>query len=153
MRGAIASVHRAPRFNRGLDMLMGKAEREDDSRPFPQKPQAVYLPDMPYQLFCLSEDLLWVKEVEAATDAIEAELTAFLASRVQVFAPYFHGGLELSGQTSDTHKDHDNWAAAFLVRDGEEDLEWSTSCPTVSGLRVGDERRDALRSLGLRRLH
>ena len=50
-----------------------------------------------------------------ATDAIEAELSAFLASRAQAFAPYIHGGLELPGQTPDTLKDHDNWTAAFLL--------------------------------------
>jgi aspartyl/asparaginyl beta-hydroxylase (cupin superfamily) len=122
------------RFNLGLDMLMGKVEREDDARPFPQKPHAFYLPDMPYQPFYPSEELSWVKEVEASTDAIEAELTAFLASRSQAFAPYIHGGLELPGQTSDTLKDHDNWTAGFLIRDGVEDSEWSASCPTVSAL-------------------
>ena len=122
------------RFNHGLDMLMGKAKREDDAQPFPQKPHAFYLPDMPYQPFYPSEELPWVKEVEAATDAIEAELTAFLVSRTQAFAPYIHGGLELPGQTPETLKDHDNWTAAFLVRGGVEDPEWSTSCPTVSAL-------------------
>ena len=122
------------RFNRGLDMLMGKAEREDDAQPFPQKPHAFYLPDMPYQPFYPSEDLPWVKEVETATDAIEAELSAFLASRAQAFAPYIHGGLELPGQTPDTLKDHDNWTAAFLIRDGAEDLEWSAGCTTVRAL-------------------
>ena len=122
------------RFNRGLDMLMGKAEREDDTSPFPQKPHAFYLPDMPYQPFYPNEELPWVKEVEAATGAIEAELTALLASRAQAFAPYIHGGLELPGQTPDTLKDHDNWTAAFLIRDGAEDSEWSAGCPTVSTL-------------------
>ena len=122
------------RFNLGLDMLMGKAEREDDAQPFPQKPHAFYLPDMPYQPFYPIEELPWVKEVEAVTDAIEAELTAFLASRTQAFAPYIHGGLELPGQTPETLKDHDNWTAAFLVRDGVEDPEWSTSAPTVNAL-------------------
>ena len=39
------------RFNHGLDMLMGKAEREDDDQPFSQKPHGFYLPDMPYQPF------------------------------------------------------------------------------------------------------
>ena len=51
MRGAVASIHRAPRFNCGLDTLIGKAEREANARPFPQKPQAFYLSDMPYQPF------------------------------------------------------------------------------------------------------
>ena len=122
------------RFNNGLDMLIGKAKREDDAQPFPQKPHAFYLPDMPYQPFYPSEELPWVKEVEAATDAIEAELTAFLVSRTQAFAPYIHGGLELPGQTPETRKDHNDWTAAFLVRDGVEDPECSTSCPTVSAL-------------------
>ena len=35
------------RFNHGLDMLMGKAKREDNAQPFPQKPHAFYLPGMP----------------------------------------------------------------------------------------------------------
>ena len=122
------------RFNRGLDMLMGAAEREDDTSPFPQKPHAFYLPDMPYQPFYPSEKLPWVRAVESATDAIEAELSAFLASRAQAFAPYIHGGLELPGQTPDTLKDHNNWTAAFLIRDGVEDSEWSAGCPTVGAL-------------------
>ena len=122
------------RFNRGLDMLLGKAEREDDARPFPQKPHAFYLPDMPYQPFYPNEKLTWVKDIEAATDTIEAELTASLAQRAQSFAPYVHGGLELPGQTPDTLKDHDNWTAAFLMRDGVSDPQWSASCPTVSAL-------------------
>ena len=122
------------RFNRGLDMLMGKAEREDDAQPFPQRPHAFYLPDMPYQPFYPSEELPWVKEVETATDAIEAELSAFLASRAQAFAPYIHGGLQLPGQTPDTLKYHDNWTAAFLIHDGAKDSEWSAGCPTVSAL-------------------
>ena len=122
------------RFNRGLDMLMGKAEREDDAQPFPQKPHAFYLPDMPYQPFYPSEELPWVKEVETATDAMKAELSTFLASRAQAFAPYIHGGPELPGQTPDALKYHDNWTAAFLIRDGAEDSEWSAGCPTVSAL-------------------
>ena len=122
------------RFNRGLDMLMGKAEREGDAQLFPQKPYAFYLPDMPYQPFYPSQELPWVKEVETATDAIEAELSAFLVSRAQAFAPYIHGGLELPGQTPDTLKDHDNWTAAFPIRDGAEGSEWSAGCPTVSAL-------------------
>ena len=84
------------RFIRGLDMRRGKAEREDDAQPLPQKPRAFYLPDMPYQPFYPSEESRWVREVETATDAIEAELSAFLASRAQAFARYIHGGLELS---------------------------------------------------------
>ena len=115
-------------------MLMGKAECEDDAQPFPQKPHASYLPDTPYQPFYPSEKLPWVKEVEATMDAIDAEFTAFLVSRTQAFAPYIHGGLELPGQTPETLKDHDNWTAAVLVRDGVEDPEWSTDCPTVSAL-------------------
>ena len=63
---------------------------------------------MPYQPFYPSEELPWVKKVEAATDAIEAELLAFLATRAQAFAPYIHGGLELPGDTLDTLKDHCN---------------------------------------------
>ena len=39
------------RFNLGLDMLMGKAEREDNAQPFPQNLHAFYLPDMLYQPF------------------------------------------------------------------------------------------------------
>ena len=76
-----------------------------------------YLPDMPYQPYP-SQELPWVKEVETATDAIEGVM-AFLAG-AQAFAPYIHGGLELPGQTPDTLKDHDNWTAAFLIRDGAE---------------------------------
>ena len=78
---------------------------------------------MPYQTFYTSEVLPWVKEFEAATDATEAELTAFLVSRSQAFAPYIHGGLELPGQTPYTLKDHDNWTAGFLIGDGVEDWE------------------------------
>ena len=63
---------------------------------------------MPYQPFYPSEELPWVKEVEMATDAIEAELSAFLANRAQAFAPYILGGLELPGDTPDTLKDHCN---------------------------------------------
>ena len=122
------------RLNRGLDMLMGKAEREDDAQLFPQKPHAFYLPDMPYQPFYPSEELPWAKEVEMATDAIEAELSVFLANLAQAFAPYIHGGLELPGDTPDTLKGHDNWTTAFLMRDGAEDSEWSAGCPTVSAL-------------------
>ena len=45
------------RFNLGLDMLMGKAELEDDAQLFPQKPHAFYLLGMPYQPFYPSEEL------------------------------------------------------------------------------------------------
>ena len=134
MRGGYRRDASSAHFNLGLDMLMGKAEREDNAQPFPQEPHAFYLPNMPYQPFYPSEELPWVKEVEAATDAIEAELTAFLVSRTQAFAPYIHGGLELAGDTPETLKDHDNRTAAFLVRDGVEHPEWSTCCPTVSAL-------------------
>ena len=77
-----------------------------------------------------------MKEVETATDAIGAELSAFLASRAQAFAPYIQGGLQLPGQTPDTLKYHDNWTAAFLIRDGVEDSEWSAGCPTVSAFET-----------------
>ena len=48
------------------------------------------------------------KEVEAATNALEAELMAFLATRTQASAPYIHDGLELPGQTPETLRGNDN---------------------------------------------
>ena len=96
------------RFNLGLGMLMSKAEREDGAQVFPQNPHAFYLPDMPYHPFYPSDEFRCVKEVEAATDAIDAELTAFLATRTQASAPYIHDGLELPGQTPETLRGNDN---------------------------------------------
>ena len=77
---------------------------------FLQKPHALYLSDMTYQPFYPSEELPWVKKAEAAADAIETELTAFLASPKQAFAPCIHDGVELLGQAPETLKEHDNSA-------------------------------------------
>lgn len=122
------------RFNLGLDMLLGKVEREHDPRPFPQKPHAFYLPDMPYQPFYPVDTLPWVSQLESATEAINQELNHFLSGQPGEFVPYVHGGLELPGQTPGSMKDPDSWTAAFVWRDGMAQEDVMSEHPTLCSL-------------------
>ena len=122
------------RFNLGLDMLLGKVEREHDPRPFPKKPHAFYLPDMPYQPFYPVDTLPWVSRLESATDAINQELNHFLSGQPQEFAPYVHGGLEVPAQTPESINDPDSWTAAFLWRDGMAQEDVMSEHPTLCSL-------------------
>ena len=67
-REDIAVMHRARVLTVGWTCLWVRQSARTTLNPS-RKAHAFYLPDMPYQPFYPSEELPWVKEVEAATDA------------------------------------------------------------------------------------
>jgi aspartate beta-hydroxylase len=124
----------SPRFNASLDMLLGKIERPDLQQVFPQAPHAYFMPDMPYHAFAPEGQLPWLRDLEAHTDIIEAELNALLANRADTFAPYIHDGLDRPQHAQTTLANSDTWTSSYLWKDGTAVPEVMAACPQTTEL-------------------
>lgn len=122
------------RFNTSVDMLLGKIERPDTQQPFPQAPHAYYMPDMPHYGFAPEGHLPWLRDLEAHTDIIEAELSALLANRVDAFAPYIHDGLDRPQHAQTTLANNDTWTSSYLWQDGSPISDVMAACPRTTKL-------------------
>jgi hypothetical protein len=118
------AAERSARFQQSLDILAGEKEI------FVQQPTAYYFPELPNIQFYAREQFDWVERVEAATDAIRAELLALMAG-TDAFRPYlvadpdrprgdFHGLL-----------DNPEWSSLYLWEDGRPVAENAARCPAA----------------------
>ncbi len=104
---------RSARFQRSLDILSG------ERRIYLQEPTGYYFPELPQIQFYDTSSFEWVPAVEAATEAIRAELTGLLSGSTEDFRPY------LQHQPNQPRTDHnrllDNkaWSALFLAENGQ----------------------------------
>ncbi len=122
------------RFNKALDMLLGKYHRPEEDRRYPQAPHVFYMPDIPYHTFYPEESLPWLKELEQHTDTITAELQTLLTHQGASFSPYVHADLGKTGGDHADLLDSDSWTSAFLWNDGTEVAEVMAQCPRTTEL-------------------
>lgn len=116
LRGALAAAGAAPeavggRFRQSIDILTGRAQ------PYLQQPTSFYYPGLPQTQFYERDAFPWLVEVEAATPAIAAELSAALAAGGGGFAPYIAAQ---PGRPRSTNPlfDDPSWSALYLWRNG-----------------------------------
>ena len=122
------------RFNDSLDMLLGRLERPDPGLTFPQAPHIYFLPNVPYHTFYPEHELPWVKELEAHTDVIEAELQALLLNEAEKFSPYIHSGIDRPQQGVTELLDSRDWTSAYLWEDGRPNADNMALCPKTTAL-------------------
>jgi aspartyl/asparaginyl beta-hydroxylase (cupin superfamily) len=116
---------RTPRFQQSLDILAGRKQI------FVQEPTAYYFPGLPQMQFYDPADFDWTPAVEAATDAIRAELMALLTTRREGFRPYLHGDPNHARMDENRLLDSPDWSALFLCENGARDEAAIERCPAT----------------------
>jgi len=114
----------ALRVRRALDLLAGR------SRLYLQQPTGFYFPELPNVGYAEREDFPWLAPIEAATDAIRAELLAVLEAE-GAFSPYVEP--EADRPTFDDRglMGSPNWTAFHLMKAGEVVAENAARCPAT----------------------
>jgi len=109
------------RFTHALDILAGRKQ------PYLQQPKALYYPELPNIQFYPREQFPWMDAVEAATDAMTAELNAILEDEA-AFAPYLTTQPGLPSRPDYPLIDSMDWSSCFLWKDGAETAN-AVRCP------------------------
>jgi aspartyl/asparaginyl beta-hydroxylase (cupin superfamily) len=119
------------RFRQSVDLLTGRRQI------FLQQPRAYYFPELPNIQFYPRQMFPWLEKLEAATDAIEAELRAILAEDAGRFQPYLQPEQDVPSDTAKLAR-HAGWKAFFLWKAGKPVAENLARCPrtmeALSGL-------------------
>ena len=116
------------RFSQSIDILLQKKQV------YFQQPSAYYFPELPQRQFYERDDFPWLAGIEAATDAIRAELLAVLAGE-QGFKPYVQP--EPDRPHDDFHGllGNPDWSAFYLIEDGTTVEANAARCPgTIAAL-------------------
>jgi aspartyl/asparaginyl beta-hydroxylase (cupin superfamily) len=116
---------RSPRFQRSLDIFAGRA------RIYVQEPTAYYFPELPQIQFFDTSAFDWVPAVEAATDAIRAELQAVLAAGTEGFRPYIQSDSSRPRMDDNHLLDNRDWSALFLCENGRRFEDVIARCPAT----------------------
>jgi aspartyl/asparaginyl beta-hydroxylase (cupin superfamily) len=116
----------ARRVRRAVDLLTGK------SRLYLQEPKGFYFPEMPNVGYAEREDFPWLAPIEAATEAIRAELLQVMEIE-GAFSPYVEP--EADRPTFDDRGllGSPNWTAFHLIKAGEVVAENAARCPATMG--------------------
>jgi aspartyl/asparaginyl beta-hydroxylase (cupin superfamily) len=114
----------SPRFRHALELAAGKR------RQYFQRPTVFTYPELPQVQYYDPTDFEWSSKVEAATDAVRAELVELLKQGTDDFRPYIQAG---EGNVRlDANKDlveNRDWSALFLVENGKPDEALIARCP------------------------
>jgi aspartate beta-hydroxylase len=102
---------RSPRFQRSLDILVGK------SNIYAQEPTAYYYPELPQIEFYERNQFDWAEAVEAHTEAIRGALLDELNQSEDLFGAYVQGD---DRPHVDPHNmvGNTDWSARFFWKDG-----------------------------------
>ena len=112
LRGAgIDAGTATPRVAAALRMLAGEQPL------YLQQPSMFYFPGLAQRPFFDRADFDWVEAVEAATDAIRAELAALISNASDRFGPYVTASPDRPPPNNPL-LDKPDWGAAWLWKDG-----------------------------------
>ena len=112
---------RSHRFQQSLDLRAGRRQL------YLQEPTGYYFPELPQVQFFERERFDWAPAVEAATEAIRAELEGMLTAELEGFRPYIRSDPKLP--RDHPLLDKQDWSALFLVENGERFEEVIARCP------------------------
>lgn len=113
-----------PRVAEALRLLRGEQPL------YLQQPSMFYFPGLAQRAFFEREEFGWIAAVEAATDAIAAELAALLNEQPEVFAPYVEATQDRPPPNNPL-LDKPDWGAAWLWRDGAVVPGMERACPAT----------------------
>lgn len=116
------------RFEEARDIMIGT------KKPMPSQPTLLAYPRLPAVPFYDRADFPWLKTVEDATPAIQAELAALMQDGAADFAPYVRhpDGVPLN-QWAALNRSPD-WSAYFLFQDGKPLEDHCRRCPQTAAL-------------------
>jgi aspartyl/asparaginyl beta-hydroxylase (cupin superfamily) len=114
---------RSARFQQSLDIMTGKKQL------FLQEPTGYYFPGLPQIQYFDTSEFDWVPAVEAATDAIRAEIEPLLAAGAEGFRPYIQAEHNRPRLDENQLLDNADWSAFFLCENGREFEERIALCP------------------------
>ncbi|MFP5329240.1 MAG: aspartyl/asparaginyl beta-hydroxylase domain-containing protein [Alphaproteobacteria bacterium] len=111
----------ALRLAHALDMLKGERQI------FLQQPSVLYYPYLPQRQFFERDEFDWARDLEAATPAIRAELTALLED--SDFRPYVQNDPDRPYRDFHGLNENPDWTALYLWKDGSVVDENARRCP------------------------
>lgn len=117
----LPEASRSHRFQHSLDLRAGRRQI------YSQEPTDYYFPELPQVQFFARENFDWAPAVEAATDAIRAELDGMLTAELEGFRPYIRSDPNLP--RDHPLLDRQDWSALFLCENGERFEEVIARCP------------------------
>lgn len=113
---------RSPRFREALDIIAGRKQI------YPQAPTGYYFPGLaPIQFFDTAQ-FDWVPGIEAATDAILAELNGLISDGIADFRPYLQANPDRP-RVNENVLDRAEWRTRFLCENGRVDEAVVGRCP------------------------
>jgi hypothetical protein len=125
LRGAGIDARSAtPRVAEALRMLAGEQPL------YLQQPSMFYFPGLAQRPFFERSDFAWAGAVEAATDAIRAELLAMIGSPSDRFGPYVTASPDRPPPNNPL-LDKPDWGAAWLWKDGAVADGMAALCPAT----------------------
>jgi len=123
----------APRVAEALRMLASEQPL------YLQQPSMFYFPGLAQRPFFDRADFDWVPAVEAATDAIRAELLAMIDNSSDRFGPYVAASPNRP-PPNNTLLDKPDWSAAWLWKDGKVADGMDELCPaTLAALELAPQ--------------
>ncbi len=126
-RAAVAAPDRL-RFDHAVDIGLGRR------RVYHHQPLVLTYPYLPAEQFFDRGAFPWLRQLEAATPAIRAELQALLAAGDAGFAPYvaYPPGAPVNQWAQLNHSDA--WAAQFLIQHGVPNAVMRARCPQTAAV-------------------
>ena len=123
------TVRSSARFAQSLDIILG------EKRIFVQEPRYYYFPALPQIQFYANEQFPWLASVEAATDAMRAELLEVMQDPT-AFSPYVTGHANRPRNDQQGMLNNPAWSAFYLWKNGEPVAGNAERCPrTLEALR------------------
>ena len=101
---------------------------------YQHEPLLLHYPRLPAIPFYPRELFPWLPELEAATPAIQAELSALLAARMDDFAPYMQIPAEAPVNQWEELNHSRRWSSLFLWKDGQRQDAVCEACPRTAAL-------------------
>lgn len=126
-RLAAAGLDDAPdaaRFRQSLDLLLGKKQI------FLQQPRLYYFPGLPQIQYFDNADFPWLRQLEAATPAIRAEVLALLKDH-DAFQPYLKPDPKRPQLKRGGMHNNRDWSAFYLWEDGKLNAANAARCPAT----------------------
>ena len=125
----------ARRLDQAVDILAGRG------RVWHQEPRYLHVPGLAAVPFHDRAAFAWLADLEARTDAIEAELRQVMADEA-AFSAYVKSDPNRPGSTQKGLADNSDWSACFLIRNGRQQDAVADLCPvtleTVTGCGLSE---------------
>lgn len=131
-QAGLSASNRHPRFQKALDIMLGRRPRDPVHDRFPQVPQSFFYPDLPLVHFADTSVYPWRETLRERTPAILAEAEALLADGA-TFEPYVRRTTERPQGDAHGLLENDDWSTWYLTDRGAPMPERVARCPVSHG--------------------